>query len=135
VALEHIKLDLITTQKQIFKFAIVGFFTTILNYAFFYTLYDIFKANYLISAAIGFIVGVAAGFLLNKNWTFSSKKNIKSEIYYYFSVYTFTLIIGLSTLKFLVSNLNQDPKLANISAIAITSIINFIGIKTMVFKR
>jgi len=135
VALEHIKSDLITTQKQIFKFAVVGFFTTILNYAFFYTLYDAFKVNYLISAAIGFIIGVAAGFLLNKRWTFSSKKNINSEIYYYFSVYTFTLIIGLSSLQFLVSNLNQDPKLANITAIAITSIINFIGVKIMVFKK
>ena len=128
-------LESLKVKEQIIKFSTVGFFTTVLNYIIFFSLYVFLDLHYLLSAAIGFICGVAVGFLFNKLWTFKSDKIINGEIFQYFGVYIFNLTLGLYALEILVSVFQYDPKIANIFVIASTSVLNFLGIKFLVFKK
>ncbi|MCH9753761.1 MAG: GtrA family protein [Alphaproteobacteria bacterium] len=122
-------------STEFYKFIIVGSYSTIINYGIFYISLELLLINYIIASAIGFISGVFAGYSFNRKWTFSIRSERKKiEIIQYYSVYIFSLILGLLLLKIFVSVVNIDPKVANIIAIGITTCTNFIGIKMVVFR-
>lgn len=127
--------QLASFATQVAKFSTVGFFTTLINYSLFYWLLTVYEVPYLVSAACGFIIGVAIGFTFNKVWTFASASDFTQEIFKYFTVYTISLCIGLSLLAYLVSGKSIDPRIANMFVIATTSVANFLGIKCWVFKQ
>src|ERR1700742_3161243 len=56
---------------QFIKFGIVGVSNTVLAFAIYTLLLKVFGVWYLAASAIGFIVGAANGFLLNRRWTFA----------------------------------------------------------------
>lgn len=123
-------------KKQLIKFLIVGLYSTIINYFLFYFLYKIVNINYLISSSLGFIAGVFAGFYLNKNWTYNDKNNkSKTLLWRYFSLYLASLIISLIFLKVSVDYIGINAEIANLLAIVITTCVNFIGTKFLIFKK
>ena len=123
-------------KNQFLKFIIVGLFSTIINYCLFYLLLNFVNINYLVSSSCGFIAGVFGGFYLNKNWTYNDKNNkSKTLLWKYFSLYLTSLLISLIFLKITVDYIGLNPEIANLLAIGITTCINFIGTKFMVFKK
>ena len=120
---------------QFYKFIIVGIVSTIINYGVFYFFIEVLLINYLISSSLGFMSGVLVGYSINRNWTFESKAEKKSkEIIGYLSVYFFSLFLSLIVLKILVDLVKIDAKIANFFVLNLTTFVNFIGIKTRVFK-
>ena len=123
-------------KNQLLKFLIVGLFSTIINYCLFYFLLKIANINYLISSSCGFIAGVFGGFYLNKNWTYNDKNNKSNNLLWkYFSLYLTSLLISLIFLKITVDYSGLNAEIANLLAIIITTCVNFIGTKFMVFKK
>lgn len=117
------------------RFLIVGVFSTVVNYGVFYALL-VLGVNYIVAATIGFLVGVAAGYSLNKRWTFgfaeaSSFRLVAS----YWAVYTLSLLCGLLLVRTLVESFGVDPRLANLAAIVMTTCTNFLGTRFLVFRR
>jgi putative flippase GtrA len=55
---------------QFLKYAIVGVSNTLLAFAVYALLVDVFGVFYLLASAIGFSVGAVNGFLLNRRFTF-----------------------------------------------------------------
>jgi len=121
-------------KKQFLKFIVVGFFSTTVNYSFFYLLYEFLGIYYLIAAASGFIAGVLAGYGFNKKWTFGIKGTTQNYVYKYYIIYVVSLILSMFVLEFLVSQIGLTPEIANLLTIGFTTITNFIGIKAWVFK-
>lgn len=119
---------------QIIRFLIVGGLSTLVNYSIFYVLIML-GVQYLISSAIGFVCGILFGYPFNKKWTFDAAPLSHKYLFPYFLIYLLSLVISLIFLKITVSYFNIDPKIANILAIIITTITNFIGIKFGVFKK
>jgi putative flippase GtrA len=123
-------------KNQFLKFIIVGIFSAIINYGLFYFLLNVFKVNYLISSSLGFMAGVFGGFYLNKNWTYNDKNNqSKTLLWKYFSLYITSLLISLIFLKITVDYIGLNAEIANLLSIAITTCVNFIGTKFVVFKK
>jgi len=122
-------------KQQFSKFVIIGVFSTIINYATFYIFYEFLKFHYILSSAIGFMLGVIVGYGFNKNWAFGVKGKNCRYIYKYYIVYTISLFLGLGFLKFLVSVLEIMPEISNFLTIGLTTCTNFIGIKFWVFKK
>jgi putative flippase GtrA len=123
-------------KNQFLKFIIVGIFSTFINYGLFYFLLNFFKINYLISSSLGFMAGVFGGFYLNKNWTYNDKNNqSKTLLWKYFSLYITSLLISLIFLKITVDYIGLNAEIANLLSIAITTCVNFIGTKFVVFKK
>jgi putative flippase GtrA len=123
-------------KNQFLKFIIVGIFSTFINYGLFYFLLNIFNINYLISSSLGFMAGVFGGFYLNKNWTYNDKNNqSKTLLWKYFSLYITSLLISLIFLKITVDYIGLNAEIANLLSIVITTCVNFIGTKFVVFKK
>ena len=119
--------------RQFLKFITVGFFSTVLNYAVFYTLYEYLSTYYVVSSAVGFIVGVFVGYGFNKNWTFGAQEKTEGYVRRYYLVYSGSLLMGLALLEFLVDVLGIVPEVANILIIGLSTCTNFVGTKLYVF--
>jgi putative flippase GtrA len=121
---------------------VVGVISTIVNYMvnFLFIYYD-FSA-YLASAA-GYISGVFVGFPLNKLWAFKVEKKFDMHDFLkYLGLYAVTLGVNifLSGASYRVfGEIFSDPLLIKVvyyfPVIVITTILNFIGCKWMVFKK
>ncbi len=121
---------------QICKFAIVGGLGALLNISILFILTEIFKVFYLISEIIAFIFSALQNYLLNKIWTF--KEELKSSIFQkgfkYFIISLISLIVNLGTLYILVEFFDFWYLFAEMGAILLSFMINFLGNKIWTFK-
>ena len=122
--------------KEIFRFLIVGLFSTIVNYLVFLIFLDIIHACYIFANWVGYFTGVALSYLLNSKYTFRAQSEISpSSLFIYILIYSASLIISTSLLFFLVEKLRINPKLANLFVILQSTITNYLGCKFIVFKK
>ncbi len=122
-------------SKQFFKFCLIGLETTILYYILFILLFYFLKVHYILAAGIAFAIGVAVGFFFNRMLTFNSQFKSFKYIIKYFSINLFSLGFTLIALKFLVEFLKIYPLVSTILLMPITTLINFFGIKLLVFNN
>ncbi len=122
--------------NQFKKFAVVGFSSTAINYGVFFVLFEFFHVYYALAHVIGYVLGVLFGYAFNRSWTFESvipKK--RYEFILYVSVYIFSLIVSVSVLQILVEQGRLNPLFANVLAIGVSMVINFVGCKFLVFNE
>jgi putative flippase GtrA len=123
-------------NKRVFKFLIVGIVSSLFNLLVFYILFYQFKLNDLVSYSVAYIFGVLIGFFLNKNWSFNNQdKNWKPLLIRYFLVYTFNLFFGMLCFKVLNTIFSYEDIIIQIFVIGITATCNYLGLKTIVFKK
>ena len=87
-----------------------------------------------IAKAISFILGAIVGFIINKLWTFESKKFSKVEIIKYILLYACTATINTFVNRGVLL-IFEIELLAFLCATGISTILNFIGQKFFVFYR
>jgi putative flippase GtrA len=122
-------------QRRIFRFFIVAFIATVMNYLFFFILFQFFRVDYRLSSGIGFFSGVLLGYYLNNKWTFKPEKRSKRRIVKYYLVYTVSLCISIFCLEIFVKDYHVDARLANLLCIMITFCTNYIGTRFWVFNQ
>ena len=117
------------------RFLVVGVISTVINYSIYFLLIRGFEINYLVSSASGFLAGVAVGYFLNKNWTYSvSQPTNILMVARYLAVYVLSLVAGLAFLYVLVDKFSVHPLAANVAAIMLTTCTNFLGTKFFAFR-
>lgn len=121
-------------KQNLIRFIIVGIFSTCLSYSIFLVALKIFHIHYILSSIISFVSTVCISFMINKNWTFEFDGSNK-RIVRYFGLYTSSLLVNLSVLRFGVEVLGFYPEIANIGAIGVAACINFVGARFFVFKE
>lgn len=127
---------MVSFLTKFLKFGIVGVISTIANYGLFTLLLKVFVLHYILSAVAGYMTGLVLGFFLNKNWTFVAQiDRQRSYLFLYFVVYIISLIFSQLFLILLVEKLELDPLLANVFAIGLSTISNFIGTNYFVFIK
>jgi putative flippase GtrA len=120
-------------SKQAIRFILVGICSTIISYSTFLVFLRIFGLHYLIANISGFISSIGFSYYCNQSWTFDSKAS-KSFIKY-ISFYLSSLVLGSILLRIFVEFFGLIPEIANLLAISITTCVNFLGIKFLVFKK
>jgi putative flippase GtrA len=122
-------------KSPLFRFLIVGGASTIINYSAYFFLYSAIGVSYSLAFAVGFLVGVAFGYVLNKRWTFGMKEvSTPSIVMKYVAVYGISLALGLLFIQFLVEIATIPPLPANFCTILLTTCTNFVGTRYLVFK-
>lgn len=118
--------------KEILKFLVGGGSAVIVDFL----VYTLLKRSIdvSLSKAISYIAGALLGFIINKLWTFESKKFKVSEIVKYALLYAFsaganTAVNGV-VLKIISSN-----GYAFLCATGVSTVINFLGQKFLVFRK
>jgi putative flippase GtrA/SAM-dependent methyltransferase len=91
-----------------------------------------------IANGLAYISGIAYGFFANKKWAFRDRELISGiKIIRYIVLHAFTLMINIAVNSFVFSfiqGINGDILFAFSIAISITMILNYIGLKYLVFN-
>ena len=115
------------------RWALVGSFTTILDYSLFVYLYGQIKSVYL-SNLISASVSTSVNYFAHHKWTFKSKQNHSRSGGKYALNLAFWWIVSTSVIKVLVL-LNIDPKIAKLFPIVLIVPVNYFVLNFLVFKN
>ena len=118
--------------KQLSKFGLIGILNTILGYGLFVIFLNWF--NYFVALVFSHIIAVTHSYLWNKFWTFKSDRNPLKEFIKFNSVYFLVFVVNAITLFLLVDVFNFDPRVGQLFALPIITIISFTGHKYWSFK-
>lgn len=120
-------------EKHISRFIFVGVLNLIVSYgAYFILLY--LNIYYMLALFISSVIGIAHSFIWNKKWTFKSKGDARKESIRFVSVYGIAFLINLVILAVFVEKLMLNPKIAQVFALGVVTIISFYGHKYWSFR-
>lgn len=114
--------------KEFVKFSLVGASGTLVNLAV-YSLAISMGMHYMVAATISFLVAVTNNFYWNFIWTFKGKapeKSIRRKYVSFFLISVLNFGINLVALKYLVDVYTLNKILAQVLAIGVASIFNFL---------
>ncbi len=122
--------------KQFFKFAIVGAIGTLVNILVLYIFTEFFKVFYIISEIFAFFSSSVNNYLLDKYWTFQEdlKEKIVPKYFQFVIISLISLTVNLSILYIAVEYFNYWYVFAEVGAILIVFLINFVGNKLWTFR-
>jgi putative flippase GtrA len=129
----HMIPTLLIKSGSIWRWALVGSTTTIIDYTIFISLYSIITSVLVANFCAG-LVSVSFNYAAHYFWSFKSRSDhTKAGIKYLINLITFW---GISTLmlKTLI-NTGLDPKIAKLIPIPIIAPLSFLSLKFLVFKK
>lgn len=120
-------------NKQLTSYLGIGTFNTCLCLSLYYILIHKLDFNYIIASIIMYIFGVFVGYYLNSMVTFKAKIRFHRLIKYSF-VYVISLLLNIGFLFVFVDFIHLNKMLGQIITTAILTIINYILLKSIVFR-
>lgn len=123
------------TTVQLIKFAMVGVLNTTLSLAVIYTLMTFFHIDVYTANIWGYIVGIINSFIWNKVWVF--KKNsgmVFKEIFYFLLIFALCYGTQFISLRLMIESLSLNSYIAQLLAMAVYTVMNFILNKCVTFR-
>ena len=122
--------------SELIRFLIVGSSTVFVDLIIYFLLLSI-SINTNISKLTGFLSGTLYSYNLNKSWTFKSKYKYKEKLLKYIFLYFFSMFININVnrqvLIILTTEESISYKLAFTAATLCSAMINYLGMKYIVF--
>jgi putative flippase GtrA len=122
-----------STFLQLSKFGLVGILNTLVGFGVFFIFIN--YTNYMIALIISHVIGVIHSYVWNKFWIFKSEKIAINEFIKFNSVYAGVFLANASALVFFVNVLNWDPRIGQLIALPIITVISFTGQKYWSFRK
>lgn len=124
-----------TLPKEFVRFSAVGAIGVVINLFFLFLLTDILGVFYLISAVFSFLIAMTANFFLNKKLTFGEDIGYQVGLKYlqFFSISLVALMANLILLYVFTDLWEIFYMISQVLAIALSSVINFVGNKIWTF--
>jgi len=123
------------TKIQFFRYIFVGGVATIIDMGSLYVFTSMAGIHYLISAAIAFVFGVMANYLMSIVWVFKTTGNFKREITLFVIIGLGGLILNEIIIWLLVEKVSLYYMIAKAIAVVIVLVWNFGMRKKFVFAR
>jgi putative flippase GtrA len=118
---------------SIWRWALVGATTTIIDYIIFILMYSVITSVLVANFCAG-LVSVSFNYAAHYFWSFKSRSDHKKEgIKFLINLITFWSISAL-ILKILI-NTGLDPKIAKLLPIPIIAPLSFLSLRFLVFKK
>ena len=136
------KLEMLITKKtdetsiQFFRYIFVGGIAFLVDFSSLYVLTDFFGVFYLISAAIAFILGLIANYVMSISWVFNRRTLNNKTIEFSFFAIIGIIGLGLNELFiwFFTAELNFYYLISKILAAIIILFWNFFARKFALFR-
>jgi putative flippase GtrA len=120
--------------RQFLVYACVGLLNTAVHFAVFEVLLRLGGLPALVASTIGYCVGLANSYVLNRMWTFAIKTRANTtEFGKFVLVNAVSLGLNLLVLKALIS-LGLTPEVSQVLAIGASLTANFVGNKWWAFR-
>jgi len=120
---------------QIFKFLIVGVFSSILNFLVYKSIY-ISTANINLASVVGYCIGLLNSFLFSSRWVFSNNRCIRLNKAFILFVLVYALGgIEMAIIINVLYKLIANHIIAWLCGACIAAINNFLFSKYLIFKN
>lgn len=119
---------------QLLKYGIVGVANTIVTLASIFILMNLLGVAYVVSNAIGYILGFTNSFILNKLWTFKSRGSVGREGILFIIIFLVCYGVQLACLIFLKEVAHIRINVATLMAMVVYTVLNFTGNKFITFR-
>lgn len=116
----------------------VGMINTIAGLAVILLLSEFLNVHYMLANALGYAFGLGIGFILHRNITFkyaSDNDQKRTELLKFILVFAFAYLVQLAALYALVHHTLTPRALAQILAIGIYTILNYLGNRYFTFHN
>ena len=121
-------------MEQFAKFGVVGISNTLITYAVFTLLEEVFGVWYIAASGIGFAVGATNGFLLNRSWTFRGHGGGNSAAVRWFIVQGCGLVLDLVLIAAFVAGAGFNKLVGQAFATVIVVVITFFVNRRWTFR-
>lgn len=129
---------LLKKYSDFIKFCIVGASGVLVNMGIYTTSIYCFKINYLMASILAFCFAAISNFTLNKIFTFKNSEGRFFQVMFQFFRFVLSsligLIINLCSLKVMVEYIHIHTLLAQLAAIGLATVSNFLFSKKWAFK-
>ncbi|MEX2187082.1 MAG: GtrA family protein [Pirellulales bacterium] len=123
------------TRKQLLRFLVVGSTSVAVDFAA-YRMLAAGLPSRDIAKAVSYLAGVVVGFFGNKWWTFESARRSATEPISYLALYAATLAVNVACNRAALVVLGENGGAwAFLFATGITTVLNFLGMKLVTFRR
>ena len=118
------------------RFLVVGTLAVLVDATIYYALAAGLDFGANAAKAVSYLAGVAVGFLLNKRWTFASARPAPGEGATYLALYAVTLGVNVVCNRAVLTLLGgRWTALAFLVATGVTTVINFLGMRLVTFRK
>jgi len=121
------------SYRQFIKFAFVGVINTAIFYGVYYMMIRL-GIFYIIAVTAGTVVGIVNSYILNKFFTFKSRRKNVSEMAKFVTVYGIQYVSNIVVIHLCITYFGISAELAVLPAIGIGVIISFFGHKLWSFR-
>ncbi|MBQ8002183.1 MAG: GtrA family protein [Clostridia bacterium] len=122
---------------QFFRYAFVGLWATLADWAMMFSMTEGLKVHYLLSGIVAFVMGLTVNFLLSKKFVFSGEEKQHSSSTE-FAVYAIIGVIGLGLTELIMYVLTGRLKiyfmLSKIIATGVVFVWNFAARKIVLYR-
>lgn len=122
-------------MKQFSRFISVGLLNTALGYSVIFTCMYMLSLSPEISNAWGYVVGLAASYILNKNFTFKSTGAHATELFRFLAVFAFAYTLNFLALVILIHRIGVNSGVSQVVAGCVYIAISFLLNKHYVFRN
>lgn len=119
--------------SQTQRFAVVGLINTGIGLAAIYALMFFFQSGAGVANAIGYLIGLAVSFLLNRTWTFNSRRPVANVLPKYLLVAAISYLLNLGAVLTVIWYFSANPYLAQLLGVGIYTLCMFFGCRLFVF--
>ena len=119
--------------RQFLKFVIVGIINTVIFYSIYYIMLQQ-GVSYVVALTVGTLVGIINSYILNKFFTFKSRKASASETVKFFVISCVQYLLNLLIIHVCVNFMGISPELAGLIAISISVFVSYFGHKFWSFR-
>ena len=121
--------------RQSFRFVLVGLVNTAVGLLSIYAIIFFFNANPALANAIGYAIGLAVSFALNRLWTFGDTQSIVKVLPRYLTVAGISYLLNLCVVLIGTHYYGIGPYLIQLFGIAVYTPTMFIGCRLFVFNN
>lgn len=119
--------------RQSLRFATVGLVNTAIGLAAIYAVMFFFRTGPAIANAVGYVIGLAVSFSLNRVWTFNSDRPVAHVLPKYLLVAALSYLLNLGAVIAATSHYSANPYLAQLLGVGIYTVCVFFGCRWFVF--
>lgn len=120
--------------RQSLRFAVVGLANTAIGLMAIFAVIFFFNANPALANAIGYAIGLAVSFVLNRFWTFGDTQSIAKVLPYYLLAAAISYLLNLTVVLLGTYHFGVGPYLVQFFGIGVYTVSMFLGCRWFVFR-
>ena len=125
-----------TTHQHLTRFLVMGSASVLTDFGVYWLLGTRAGFSREFGKGLSYLSGVLIGFVGNKYWTFESRRKSWTEPASYLAIYAITLLVNIGVNRLALTWLGADKTLdAFLVATGITTVLNFLGMRFITFRR